>query len=409
LKKLSPYIIILIVLAGVALLIVYSRNKPRRFNDSITFRQKDKIPYGTYVAYHGLQYMFPAAGIYINRQEPGYWDSLSVYDSNQALIIVSPQFLADEYEMKRLLQFVENGNDVFISARYLSYAAESKLNCKTSIFGISDYLRRRGVVDEDSLTVSLYRPPFALPSQYHYPGYRFSAWAFHYDSAVAAPLGGDEMSRENFLHYRAGKGNLYLHLAPMAFSNYFLLHKNNIAYYEKVFSLMSPEVKTIVWDEYYLRKRTLYEDEKRPGWFSVLMRYPSLKAALLTALCALLLFVLIEMRRKQRYIPVIKSPRNDSLDFVKTIGRLYHDKGDHKNLCRKMASYFLEHVRTRYNLHAGRPDEDFVKNLHYKSGYPLREIEEIISFIRQLDSTEKVTERQLIHFYKQLELFYQKT
>ena len=73
-------------------------------------------------------------------------------------------------------------------------------------------------------------------------------------------------------------------------------------------------------------------------------------AALLTAIFALLLYVVLEMRRKQRTIPVMTKPKNDSLEFVKTIGRLYHDKGDHKNLCRKMSAYFLEHVRNRYKL-----------------------------------------------------------
>ena len=33
-----------------------------------------------------------------------------------------------------------------------------------------------------------------------------------------------------------------------------------------------------------------------------------------------------------------------------------------------MAAYFLEHVRNRYKLATGTLDDDFIKNLQYKSG-----------------------------------------
>ena len=53
----------------------------RQLDERITFRAKDKIPYGTYVAYENLDHIFPDATIVTSKQEPGYWDSLSNYDS----------------------------------------------------------------------------------------------------------------------------------------------------------------------------------------------------------------------------------------------------------------------------------------------------------------------------------------
>ena len=129
---------------------------------------------------------------------------------------------------------------------------------------------------------------------------------------------------------------------------------------------------------------------------------------MLTAIFTLLLYVVMEMRRKQRYIPVVTKPRNDSLDFVKTIGRLYYDKGDHKNLCRKMAAYFLEHVRNRYKLATGNLGDDFVKNLQFKTGYEESEIRGIVSYIKWLDESQAVSQNQLTDFHKQLESFYKK-
>jgi hypothetical protein len=179
-------------------------------------------------------------------------------------------------------------------------------------------------------------------------------------------------------------------------------------------SLISHNKKTVVWDEYYLYKKYSYErrsadnDEEGNSWLKALFSYRALKWALLTAIFTLLLYVLMEMRRKQRYIPVITKPRNDSLDFVKTIGRLYYDKGDHKNLCRKMAAYFLEHVRNRYKLKTTALNEEFITNLQVKTGIDETEIRSVVFFIRDMESAPVIGDHQLHYFHKQLESFYNK-
>ena len=230
------------------------------------------------------------------------------------------------------------------------------------------------------------------------------------DSITTDVLGYNEKHRTNFVRLRAGKGNFYLHMEPLAFSNYFLLHKKNIDYYEKVLSVISPDVTKIVWDEYYLLvKEGSRPPRDRQSWLSVLFHYPALKAALLTAILSLLVYVILEMRRKQRFIPVLKKPKNDSLDFVKTIGRLYYDKGDHKNLCRKMAAYFLEHVRSKYKLSTGLLDEEFINNLKFKSGGDETAIREIVSFVKYIDTAPVITSKQLTDFHKKLDSFYKET
>src|SRR5690242_20718110 len=114
------------------------------------------------------------------------------------------------------------------------------------------------------------------------------------------------------------------------------------------------------------------------------------------------------MRRKQRYIPVVKKLRNDSLDFVKTIGRLYHDKGDHRNLSRKMSAYFLEYVRSRFKLPTAKLDDEFVKNLHFKTGVDQAEIRELVDSIKEVDESYSISADKMIAFHKQLESFYKK-
>ncbi|MFI5129740.1 MAG: DUF4350 domain-containing protein [Chitinophagales bacterium] len=409
-KKLLPYLLgIIILVAAIVLIVTDSTDQQRRLDERITFRKKDKIPYGTYVAFESLKHIFPRAIISSNEKEPGAWDSLSNYDINQALVIISPVFYADEFEMKKLIRFIEKGNDVFISSAIVSEEAQTILNCSISYLDIYD-LFSGTPLEKDTLRVSLSNPPFERSHKYMYPGMRLACNFFKLDTTVSTILGKGNEDDPNFIHLKAGQGNLYIHLAPMVFTNYFLLRDKNMNYYEDILSVISNRTKTLVWDEYYLYKRQPFgrNTRSRNGWMATLFRYPALKWGLLTAIFTLILFVLLEMRRKQRIIPVITRPRNDSLDFVKTIGRLYYDKGDHKNLCRKMSAYFLEHVRNRYKLPTSELDDDFIQNLQFKTGMNVSEIQGIVYFIRDMEKAEGISDRQLAYFHKQLESFYSK-
>jgi hypothetical protein len=411
LKKLTPYLLAGIIVIAACVLIYTSRvNRRRELNERLSFHKKDKIPYGTYVAYEGLKHLFPLASISADDKEPGYWDSLSNYDGQQALIIISPVFYADEFEMKKLIRFVENGNDVFISAAIVSEDTKSMLNCGITYLDAFDLMPMQPHEDEDTLRVSLDNPPFKRSYVYSYPGEQLDCHFYKIDTSTTTVLGSDNRGYNNFIHLKAGKGNLYLHLAPMAFTNYFLLRDKNIGYYEDMLSVIPRDTKKVVWDEYYLQKKVpSRRGGSDQGWLSALFKHNSLKWGILTAILALLIYVLLEMRRKQRFIPVITKPRNDSLDFVKTIGRLYYEKGDHRNLCRKMAAYFLEHARSRYKLSTSVLDEDFMKNLQFKSGANETDIRSIVFFIKEMETGSVISDHQLIYFHKQLELFYSKT
>ena len=400
-KKAFPYIIIVIVIAAIAVLLIGNRGRiVRELNERITLRKKDKIPYGCYVAFENLKYIFPDASIYVNRNQPKNWDSISEYEPNQALLIITPQFLADKDEMKKIIVFAQSGNDVFISSRRFPSYITDMLNC-------SSYAQLDFITITDSLTLKLIKPPFTKATATVYPGKAFDAYLYNYDTAITYILGTNEQNEPDFIRLMTGKGNIYIHLAPLAFSNYFLLHHNNIGYYDNVLSVIPGSVKKVIWDEYFLTKRN--DPKKNKNWISILFQYPALRAALLTAFIMLLLYVLLEMRRKQRIIPVMNKPVNDSLDFLKTIGRLYYDKKDHRNLSRKMASYFLEHVRNRYKLATNTLDEEFIKALFFKSGYDEKKLREIISFIEFIDTTPAISDSQLTDFYKHLESFYKTT
>ena len=71
-----------------------------------------------------------------------------------------------------------------------------------------------------------------------------------------------------------------------------------------------------------------------------------------------------------------------------------------------MGLYFLDHVRTVYKLPTGKLDDEFVKNLHFKSGYNESHLKKIVSFISFVNEAPGVTDVQLAEFHKDLEDFY---
>jgi hypothetical protein len=398
--------ILLIILGVAALLLAFTflgslKTKERAMDERITLRIKDKIPYGMYVAYTLLHKIFPDAIISHDQNSPGNWDGVSSDDANRAVVLIAKDFDAEEYELNRLYSFAKNGNYVFIIAHDMSYEAAKFFNC-------SDNGNFYDFDVPDSLKVNLLKPPFAQQTPFVFPGKRYESFFSKIDTAKALVLGQGNNGSINFIRMKAGTGAIYIHLAPLAFSNYFLLHKNNIGYYKNALSVIPQNVSAVVWNDYYLTKLRVNK-ERDPGWFRVLLKYPAFRWGLLTAMGTLLLFVLLEMRRKQRMIPEWNKPKNDSMDFVKTIGRLYFDKGDHKNLAKKMGNHFLEHIRSQYKLSTHTIDEDFITSVHNKTAYPLEELKHIVSFIQFTNDAPAISESQLSDFHKQLELFYQNT
>jgi hypothetical protein len=403
-KKLVPYLVVAGILALITIVIVLGNHKrTRKMDERITLKEKDKIPYGFAAAKELSASLFPNASFFSDENVPGYWDEISMNSGKQAVIVVAGYFNADDTELSRLMRFVKNGNYVFVITQSFSGEAQSAFRFTygqdgSIIFGGGG----------DSLKVRLMKPFFPSDSLYIYPGKKFGSWFESFDTLHTVVLGRNEDNNPNFIRFNYGEGALFIHSAPLAFSNYFILHKNNIHYFEQAMSVIPNDIDKIVWNEYYLINRRS-KDQREPNWLSVLLRYNEFRWGFGTLLFLLLLWLLLNSRRRQRMIPAHPRPQNDSLDFVKTMGRLYYDRKDHQNLAKKMSVYFFEHVRSTYKLPTHTLDDAFVEALNYKSGYSLEKLNGIIAFVRNIRNGERVNEQQLINFHNQLESFYQNT
>jgi hypothetical protein len=131
-----------------------------------------------------------------------------------------------------------------------------------------------------------------------------------------------------------------------------------------------------------------------------------LRWAYYIALVSILLFVLFEIKRRQRIIPVIAPLLNSSVDFVKVVGKVYYQQRDNKDIAAKKISYLLEFVRTAYRLKTGTLDESFIDDLVHKSGATEEAVLELITLIKNIKNGYQVSDTQLINLNKQIEHFY---
>jgi hypothetical protein len=366
-------------------------NRTKQIDRRITLKRRDKLPYGTKVAYDGLSYLFPNSVISSNDKP---LSGLTSSEGKKAYMIISGSLDPSPTEINSLLDFVGAGNHVFISARRFGDSLLHTLGVKASYGYLSG-----GPMD--SLRVSVYHPLTGDSLTFSYPGDSFDGWVDNFDPQYTTVLGRDHLGRPNFIRFNyKGGGTLYLHFAPLAFSNFFLLHKKNIGYYQDALSYLPVSVQEVVWDDYFTVPHR--------SWSALdyILGNGSLAFAFWLLLLLFLLIYLFESKRRQRPIPVIQPLKNSSLDFVRTIGRLYFQRRDNHNLASKMVMHFQDLVRTRYNLTAAALDEELVTRLAYRTGFQREALSRLVGYMRELPSKAYVPDEELMDLHRQLEAFY---
>lgn len=410
-RKWLPYIAGAVLMVAFLILLLLHK-EPRRFDGHITFNPKDKIPYGTYAAYHLLQHQFPKATIEINRYAPGTWQTLSPDSAGQVLLIVNNYFNPTESELDSLTAFAQKGNDIFISCLQMNETACLFFKVQQEdVFNPFTVKDNYGVINMyDSFAVKLDSDTYTVPLQFVYPGVSYNNHFTKYDSLFTYPLGYNvDDNMPNLLALNTQKGSIFLHTAPITFTNFFVLYNNNHHYYEKLMSLLPADTKKIVWDEYFLLYKQKNSSNKgHKGLLSVLLSHKNFYAAFWLLMILLALYFLTETKRKQRLIPAYSRPANDSLEFVTTIGKLYYEKGDHKNLAEKLTLFFLDYVRNKYKLSTNEINGAFVQRLSLKTGIPAEELDKLIDTLINIRICDRISEQQLLQYHQQLENFYSK-
>jgi hypothetical protein len=389
-KDLKFYIAIASIVLVVYLVAQY--NRPIPTNWETTLVSSDKIPFGTYVIKHQLNDIFPGAKV-IAVRKPIYNLVNENNPSNATYIIIAQNLNINEYDFASLKSFMRQGNNVLLAAWGFGTYITDTLKVATGGRMTTKPIASKfvGRYDDSSKTYAIDHDNYNVYFQV-------------FDHHQATVVGKNATGQPNFIRYAMdGGGALYLNTNPLLFSNYALLQPHASAYAAIALSHLNNN-HMLIWDEYYTQGR---EDDE--AIMRVFLRNYALRWAFYLSLASLVIYVLYQMKRRQRIIPILEPLKNTTIDFVTVVGQVYYEQRDNANIAQKKATYFLEHIRNKYGLKTNVLNNTLVEGLTLKSGLEISFIRELIDEITLVRAGITLTDKELISLNNHIEQFYLQT
>jgi hypothetical protein len=403
---------IIAITAAILLIVFIGVSRPRQIDWASSFSSEDRIPYGTYVFYNSLSDIFDKKEVGINTKSLYYLLHKKNF-SNTSLIFIQNDFDPAVKDRKDLLAFAAQGNNVFISTGHIHRGLADVLKISERRAFFRPVMANSKEKDNAAYSETNFTNP-ALHSDSTYL-FKKNFYAAFYDvsDSILNPqtqttteqaseitvLGTDVANRPTFIRIKYGKGYVFLHNNPYAFTNYYMLKPRGDEYVAKCLSYL-PKGRVIL-DE---ASKKQHEAVVKTPLVFILTSEP-LRWAYFVTITFLLLFVLFNVKRRQRIIPIIEPFKNASLEFTQTIGSLYFNQSNHKNIAKKKITYFLEFIRNRYNIDTSNLDEEFARRLGYKSGMSDSAMEHLLSIITGIEKKIRISDTELIDLNHALEYF----
>ncbi len=372
---------------------------PHQIDWRINYSSKFKQPSGTYVLVEDLKHQFGVGRVQQTQQA-----TIPLLDSLQrqptsAYVLMDRSIELSDSAQQALLRYVAAGNHAVLAFEdFLFGPIADTIGIKT----ISASWNWFTIDAQDTSSVSLVMEG-PLPQRTFYTSLLSVGWVFEPYQFLKPfdTLGVNKEGAPNLVRVAYGKGYFYLSSAPALFSNYHMVHPGGNYYSAALFSLI-PTVP-LYFDEYYHTGIM-----QSPNEFRAVLDNPALRAGWLTMGALLLLFAFFGGKRLSRPMPVVKPPSNSSLDFVRAIGFLYLQQGDHDDLARKKVLYFTDLLRNKYRVNFELKDQALVQEVALKCGVPVALASDTLGLVMELSKMNSIGEARLLNFSKQLEKFHQR-
>ena len=386
--------IIYMVIFVVVLLLI-----PQPIDWKAHFGKDSDNPYGGSLIYESLDQIF-TQGIEINNR-PFYLSLDTILEEQQNLVVVTNYFALDSLDRSKLLEYVDRGNDVFITGQYYD-------NQFLELFGLRTESMLNGTyTNPDYSYANFGNSQIKQDTSYSFKGSHYE-WYFEkivkdsLYSTITAISWGDDIDKPNYVKVNYGDGTLYLHSNPIAFTNYHLLKPDNERYIGHAFSHL--EDRVTVWDEYYKPQRV----DAEKGILHVIVSKPALRWAYWIGFVSLFLYILFMAKRTQRIIPVVEPYVNDSVNFMKTMGGLYYKQSNHSDIAIKKIKIFQDYIARTYYIRDFKNNEKYVLLLAQKSGHDRQLVEKILKLIDRVRNDDHVSEGLLRILNKNINTFYRR-
>ena len=351
---------------------------------------KQKSPFGLYV------FSKEAPALFQNKIEKVNVSPYEYYQQKRGkhnILLIQPEL--DKESWKKILKQTEEGADVLVFSETLDYLPISdSLDISTYRIDFEETGEKVTLyftdtkLESDSIVVD------KLPNDLAIDSIRNGSQVLGYAASNGV------MAGANFIKVKRGKGNFYFHTEPLVLTNYYLLQKENVSYITDLLSYLPDNVPT-VW---FVKKDMTGVSQSEMRF---ILSNPPLKYAWWLFLAGIVLFIFFNAKRRQRIIPIIPPKQNKSVEFVKSIGNLYLNEGDSRDMMAKKAQYFLHRVRMELLIDTQKLDEEFINKLHLKTGKSIEKITEAVDFIKKSQQSQFIiSNRDLIKMNRILDEIY---
>jgi hypothetical protein len=233
----------IIVFVGLFILYVVAEvNKPQPIDWTVTISRNDKNPYGGYLIYNQLRHIFPAA-IVQTFQASVFQKAIHLQDTPTAYLIIGSTLQPTSSVTKKMKNYVSKGNYIMVSANQFNTPFLNSFGVETTT-PIS-------FKPKDSTSINFVNSSLKNTENYTFLQGTIDQYFSKIDNGRVTVLSINNHDKPVFIKVPYGKGAFFIHAAPICFSNYFLLFRNNATYTSKALSYIPKNVSKIYWDEYY--------------------------------------------------------------------------------------------------------------------------------------------------------------
>ena len=381
-------------------------NAPSKFVWEPTFNHYDKQPFGCAV-FDSLMEKSVPAGYEVTKKTIAQLERDGYGKKPHAFLIQTDRFSPSATDIRALDRLLKAGNKVFIAASDIEPDSLYP-DLQISINGQNSFSPME--VKSSIANQSIPYDTLVFPRQLPYQEKEYHVYSAMTGSNVVVE---GKVTRDTLLSgwvpkeysdstegywdprivsIKRGKGELFLSCEPLLMTNYGILDTETN---ELVFRLMSqfrglPIIRTEAYGPY-----TEFETNTPLRFW---LQNEPLRWAIYLTLGGLLLFCVFYARRRQRVIPVVEEPANRSLEFVKLIGTLYHQKHINRDLLQKKYSYFGETLRrmTMIDVEDVESRKENIAQIAIRTGMPEAEVRMILDRVeRYLQGNDELKDAAL--------------
>jgi len=374
-------------------------NKPKKINWYPSYVSHHKIPYGTYILNDLMEKYFPNNVLQI--QKPPF-ELLRRADSIKGTyFFVNETVSFEEAELNALLEWVDQGNTLFVASDYFEKKLLDTL-----------HLEQTNVYNDEQLEPLFYYElvnPKIKHKRVQFTKDYYTTSFDRLDTLCTTVLGQvyaksdstDTINKHvNTIKQVFGNGEIILTSFPKAFTNYFILKDNNQEYTAGLLSYLDKN-EQIYMDNFHKSGKSFYTSP-----MYLFLNTKEFKWAYYLVLIGALIYIIFEGKRKQRAIPVVTPLKNQTLAFTRTIADMYFEKGELPLITKHKIDYFLEYIRSKLHVSTQNlEDETFLRNLSLRSNTDLKEVKTLMSMISKLKAKQYVTETELKNLNQKIQAF----